>query len=85
MNMQATVLRKLHKPLTKESVEFDKPQGVRGGRAHGGQGEVDMTTRDRILSAQNGRSFAVCSNCLGFEAGLSHWSRRNSSAFRTCA
>jgi hypothetical protein len=30
-------------------------------------------------------SFALSSNCLGFEAGLSHWSRGNSSAFRTGA
>jgi Zn-dependent alcohol dehydrogenase len=27
MNLQAAVFRKVHKPLTSESVEFDKPQG----------------------------------------------------------
>ena len=27
MNMQAAVFRKVHEPLTIESVEFDKPRG----------------------------------------------------------
>jgi len=27
MNLQAAVFRKLHEPLTIESVEFDKPHG----------------------------------------------------------
>ena len=57
MNMQAAVFRKVHELLTIESVEFGAA-GVRRARAHGGQGEVDMTTRDRILSAQNGRRSA---------------------------
>jgi hypothetical protein len=50
MNMQAAVFRKVHELLTIESVEFEAA-GVRRARAHGGQSEVVMTTRDRILSA----------------------------------